>query len=176
MYASGHGQGFQSQKHLFLWKIGNHQMSLNGAIDFWKFIYSYGKIPTAVKIGGPYSIWINVDRSTCWGRGRKKKSPQIFEDLKEVAIDLTVPMRINIKTCCLVKGASSRITSKVWYYWEFPGDLVVRILCFHSHVPGSIPGQGTEIQQAVLCSQKQKSRDEDGCFYQTGLIVHSSHT
>ena len=48
--------------------------------------------------------------------GKKKKekeTSQIFEDLKEVAIDLTVPMRINIKPCCLVKGASSRITSKV---------------------------------------------------------------
>ena len=29
--------------------------------------------------------------------------------------------------------------------WEFPGGLVVRILGFHCHGPGSIPGQGTEI-------------------------------
>ena len=31
---------------------------------------------------------------------------------------------------------------------EFPGGLVVRILGFHCHGPGSIPGQGTEIPQA----------------------------
>ena len=49
-----------------------------------------------------------------WAKKKKEKeTSQIFEDLKEVAIDLTVPMRINIKPCCLVKGASSRITSKV---------------------------------------------------------------
>ena len=40
--------------------------------------------------------------------------------------------------------------------WEFPGDLVVRIPGFHCHDPGSIPGWGTEILQAVRCSQKKK--------------------
>ena len=30
-----------------------------------------------------------------------------------------------------------------------PGCLVVRMLDFHCHGPGSIPGQGTEILQAV---------------------------
>ena len=34
--------------------------------------------------------------------------------------------------------------------WEFPGDLLVRILDFDCHQPGSIPGQGTEIPQAIF--------------------------
>ena len=55
------------------------------------------------------STWIDLHVEG----GEQKKKTQIFEDLKEVAIDLRVPMRINIKICCLVKGASSRITSKV---------------------------------------------------------------
>ena len=32
---------------------------------------------------------------------------------------------------------------------EYPGGQVVRILGFHCHGPGSIPGWGTEILQAV---------------------------
>ena len=32
---------------------------------------------------------------------------------------------------------------------EFPGGLVVRILGFHSWDQGSVPGQGTEIPQAL---------------------------
>ena len=35
--------------------------------------------------------------------------------------------------------------------WEFPGGLVVRIQHFHCYGPGSIPGQGTEIPQAMQC-------------------------
>ena len=38
--------------------------------------------------------------------------------------------------------------------WEFPGSLVVRTWCFHCRGPGSIPGRGTEIPQAVQCSHK----------------------
>ena len=35
-------------------------------------------------------------------------------------------------------------------HWDgIPGDLVVRILSFHCHGPGSIPGRGTEILKAV---------------------------
>ena len=37
---------------------------------------------------------------------------------------------------------------------EFPGDLMVRILGFHSHGPGSILGWGTEILQATWHGQK----------------------
>ena len=33
---------------------------------------------------------------------------------------------------------------------EFPDDLLVRILDFHCHEPGSIPGQGTEIPRAIF--------------------------
>ena len=41
---------------------------------------------------------------------------------------------------------------------EFPGGLVVRITEFHSHGPGSIPGQGTEISQAVRRGQKRRGK------------------
>ena len=37
---------------------------------------------------------------------------------------------------------------------EFPGGLVVRILGFHCHGPGSVPGWGIEIRQAVWHGQK----------------------
>ena len=39
---------------------------------------------------------------------------------------------------------------------DFPGGLVVRILWFHSHGPGSIPGQGIGIPQAVQFVQEKK--------------------
>ena len=38
---------------------------------------------------------------------------------------------------------------------EFPGSLLVRIPGFHYHGWGSIPGQGTEISQAKVYSQKK---------------------
>ena len=42
---------------------------------------------------------------------------------------------------------------------EFPGGPVVRTLCFHSMLspneePGSIPGWGTKVLQAMQCGQK----------------------
>ena len=42
---------------------------------------------------------------------------------------------------------------KYTYFGEFPGGLVVRIPGFHCHGPGSLPGQGTEIPQAVQRGQ-----------------------
>ena len=41
---------------------------------------------------------------------------------------------------------------------EFPGGLVVRILGFHYCGPDSIPGQGTEILQAVWHGQTKKKQ------------------
>ena len=38
---------------------------------------------------------------------------------------------------------------------EFPGGIVVRTQPFHCCGPGSIPGQGTEIPQAMQCSQNK---------------------
>ena len=38
---------------------------------------------------------------------------------------------------------------------EFPGGLQVRILGFHCHSPGSIPGQGTEIPQTKQCRKNK---------------------
>ena len=38
---------------------------------------------------------------------------------------------------------------------EFPGGLVVRILGFHCHIPGSIPAEGIKIPQAEWYSQKR---------------------
>ena len=39
-----------------------------------------------------------------------------------------------------------------------------RILGFHCRGLGSIPGQGTEISQAMQCSQKKKKREKNS-FY-----------
>ena len=50
-----------------------------------------------------------------------------------------------------VNGQNSNIKNR-----EFPGGLVLRILGFHCHGLGSIPGWGTEILQAVWCGQKKK--------------------
>ena len=42
---------------------------------------------------------------------------------------------------------------------ESPGSPVVRTLCFfHGGGPGSFPGQGTEILQAMWCGQKKRER------------------
>ena len=41
---------------------------------------------------------------------------------------------------------------------EHPGGPVVRILGFHCHDLSSIPDQGTEIPQAMWCSQKQNKK------------------
>ena len=40
--------------------------------------------------------------------------------------------------------------------WEFPGGPVVRTWRFYCWGPGSIPGWGTKILQAMQCSQKKK--------------------
>ena len=46
---------------------------------------------------------------------------------------------------------------------EFLGGLVVRILGFHYHGPGSIPGWETEILQAVQHSKKKRKHvNSDG--------------
>ena len=44
------------------------------------------------------------------------------------------------------------------YLREFPGGLVVRILGFHCHGSGSVPGQGTEIPQAAWHDQKKRRK------------------
>ena len=41
---------------------------------------------------------------------------------------------------------------------EFPGGLVVRILGFHCCDPGSGPGRGTEVPQAVQHDRKKKKK------------------
>lgn len=43
---------------------------------------------------------------------------------------------------------------------NFPGGLLARILGFHCHGLGSIPGWGTENLQAALCTKKKNSIDE----------------
>ena len=50
----------------------------------------------------------------------------------------------------------SHVGIKAEVCWEFPGRLVVWIRRFHCHGPGSIPGQGTEISQAIRRGQKNK--------------------
>ena len=54
------------------------------------------------------------------------------------------------------KSLSGFQTCLNMFPWEFPSGLVVRILGFHCHDPGSIPGWRTEILQA----QKEKRREK----------------
>lgn len=41
------------------------------------------------------------------------------------------------------------VSIKILHYWEFPGDPVIKTWGFPAEDPGSIPGQGTKIPQAV---------------------------
>ena len=43
------------------------------------------------------------------------------------------------------------------YVGEFPGGLVVRILCFHCRGPGSVPGLGTEIPASCAARPKKQT-------------------
>ena len=68
------------------------------------------------------------------------------------------------KTSCReaeLHGWSWKDTAQKKIYREFPGGLAVRIPGFHCHGPGSIPGRGTEIQQAMQHSQKKKRYAND---------------
>ena len=63
-----------------------------------------------------------------------------------------------------ITGAKRHIYKKTKHFWlkikyrEFPGGLVVRILGFHCRGLGSIPGQGTEILQAMQHGPKKEKR------------------
>ena len=61
--------------------------------------------------------------------------------------------------CGKTSGLSpySCLINKTLWPWEFPGGLVVKILGFHCHGPGTMPGQETEILQAVWHRQKKKT-------------------
>ena len=48
---------------------------------------------------------------------------------------------------------------------EFSGGLVVRIVGFHSWGPGSVPGWGTEILQAVAWPKKKRSHCARHCYF-----------
>ena len=48
--------------------------------------------------------------------------------------------------------------SRNYRQWEFPGSPVVRTLRFHCGGEGSIPGWGTNIQQADKKKRKEKKR------------------
>ena len=58
-------------------------------------------------------------------------------------------------------------------HWEFPGGPVVRILRFHCHGPGSIPGHATKILQAARHSQKQNTnqKKKKKFIHQIKLII-----
>ena len=42
--------------------------------------------------------------------------------------------------------------------WKFPGGPVLRTQHFHCRGPGSIPGRGTKILQAMLCRKKERKK------------------
>ena len=48
---------------------------------------------------------------------------------------------------------SVMLVAIIFLHWEFPGDPVVRHLCFHCQNLGSVPGQETKISKAVWCGQ-----------------------
>ena len=67
------------------------------------------------------------------------------------------PCRGQCKQGILTTGTTREFPQPLFksaLYWEFPGGLVVRIPSFHCCGPGSIPGEGTEISQAVRRGQK----------------------
>ena len=43
----------------------------------------------------------------------------------------------------------------------FPGGLTVKILGFHCHGPGSIPGRGTEMSCSAAKKEKKKQKKQD---------------
>ena len=55
--------------------------------------------------------------------------------------------------------------------WEFPGGLLVRILGFHYRGWGSIPGQGTEILQGKVYSQKSTKKKKGGIDHHSAPIL-----
>ena len=70
---------------------------------------------------------------------------------------------LGIKGSFIYKPLSFSPASSIYWVWgqkgrlrEFPSGLVVRILGFHCCGPGSIPGRGTKILQALWCGQKKK--------------------
>lgn len=48
------------------------------------------------------------------------------------------------------------VSIKILHYWEFPGDPVIKTWGFPAEDPGSIPGQGTKIPQAVWWGKKKQ--------------------
>ena len=58
--------------------------------------------------------------------------------------------------------------------WDFPGNPVVRTLCFQCRVMALIPGQGTKIPHAMQCGQKTKKKARlygRGCTSPTHLLL-----
>ena len=55
-----------------------------------------------------------------------------------------------------VAELSSMMPLRKSMYREFPGSPMVRTQGFHCHGPGSIPGQGTKIPQAMWHDQEIK--------------------
>ena len=66
-----------------------------------------------------------------------------WSDESESEEDQSIPLTVALKT-----GKN----------WEFPDGLAVRIRHFHCHSPGSSPGQGTEILQAVWHGKKKAGK------------------
>ena len=62
------------------------------------------------------------------------------------------------ESVCYMQGNSKILGYKDLCVGEFPGGLVVGIPGSHCHGPGSVPGQGTEIQQAMWHNQEIKSK------------------
>ena len=52
---------------------------------------------------------------------------------------------------------------------ELPGALVVKIPDFHCHGLGSIPGQGTEIPQAMWPKEKKKRKEMSISFMESKM-------
>ena len=49
--------------------------------------------------------------------------------------------------------------------WKFPDGLVIRTQHFHCQGPGSIPGQGTKILQAMQRGKKKKKKVEERSYH-----------
>ena len=75
----------------------------------------------------------------------------------------------HIKMIIIFSYPNIKFHFKITLLGEFPGGPVVRTWHFHCWGPGSIPGWGTKIQQAVWCSQSNLIKDNlknkiNSCF------------
>ena len=97
------------------------------------------------------------------------------QGVEEISFSLADSKELIIFCSCLNKVGSKRFKTPVHrnhsksFFREFPGSPVVRIQCFHCWGPGSSPGRGTKITQALRCGQKTHTHTHTHTQTSTGF-------